>query len=823
MNPDGTGQREYYGSGGYWPNAIFYARPVPDHPTKVVSIVTGHHVGRVGELVVFDPALGRQSTSGVVTRVGSYGKEVDPIIMDKLAIDSWPLFLHPWPLSQKYFLAAAKPRPNDLWGIYLVDVFDNMLLLKEIEDHALLEPIPLRATRKPPVIIDRVDPERKDAVMYIEDVHMGPGLKDVPRGTVKKLRLFTYHFAYRKIAGIDHRVGADGPWEPKRVLGTVPVEEDGSAIFSVPANTPISIQPIDEQGQALQLMRSWTTAMPGEFVSCVGCHDKQNSTPSSRRTIASRKLPSEIEPWYGPVRGFSFAREVQPVLDKYCVSCHDGSTSDTGAMDLRGDQGRLIAYKNGKPEANVFEGVAREELVKKYGGVFDPSYITLRSYVRVGGLESDLRLLEPAEFGGETCELVQILQKGHYGVELDNEAWERIFTWIDLNAPAHGTWKEVVGVEKTSNDCRRRRDLQLAYANIDEKPEVIAAVQRPRIEPVLPKPVEPRNIAVPEVSSWPFDPVEAATRQRTVPVTSRSIDLGGGVRMSMVLVPAGEFVMGDPDGHDDELPLTVVHIDKPFWMGRVEVTNEQYAQFDPSHDSRQQDKGSWMFNEWDLGWDLNRAGQPVVRINWQQAMEFCKWLSQKTSARVSLPTEAQWEWACRAGTDSPMSYGDLDTDFSTLANMADYTMRDMVYDARNNYSPDLVPRDARFNDGLLVSAEVGSYRPNAWGLYDMHGNVWEWTHSSYMPYPYCDGDGRNDIESAGRRVVRGGSWYDRPKRCRSAFRLSYPQWQRVYNVGFRVVMEVNEPSVEIAGSPRERALPGQVHDTAHAANLTGKY
>jgi hypothetical protein len=188
MNPDGTNQREYYGSGGYWPNAIFYARPIPGHPTKVIGIVTGHHVGRVGELVIFDPALGRRSADGVVQRVPGFGKKVEPLIMDKLTIDSWPLFLHPWPLSEKYFLVAAKPRPQDLWGIYLVDVFDNVALVKELEDYTLLEPIPLRRTKTPPVIVDKVNTRRRDALVYIEDIYKGPGLKGVPHG--RKTQLF---------------------------------------------------------------------------------------------------------------------------------------------------------------------------------------------------------------------------------------------------------------------------------------------------------------------------------------------------------------------------------------------------------------------------------------------------------------------------------------------------------------------------------------------------------------------------------------------------------------------------------------------------------
>jgi formylglycine-generating enzyme required for sulfatase activity len=791
MNPDGTGQREYYGSGGYWPNAIFFARPVPDHPTKVVGIVTGHHVGRVGELVVFDPALGRNSASGVVQRIPGYGKKVEPLVQDKLAMECWPKFLHPWPLSEKYFLVACKPRPEDLWGIYLVDVFDNILLLKEVEGYALLEPIPLRKIKRPPVITDRTDLSREDALVYLENVYEGPGLKGVPHGAVKKLRLFTYHFAYHKVAGISHRVGADGPWEPKRVLGTVPVEPDGSAMFRVPANTPISIQPIDADGKALQLMRSWMTAMPGEIVSCVGCHEKQNTGPPNQKTIAALRPASEIEPWYGPSRGFSFGREIQPVLDKYCLSCHNGSDRHDGLKipDLRGEQGKFYAYRNGDSRAKTIQGVPREDLLKRYGGVFGPSYITLRSFVRVGGLESDLRLLSAGEFCADTSELVQMLMKGHHGVRLDAEAWQRIMTWIDLNAPSHGTWREVVGLEKTRNDHRRRLDLRKLYGGSIEDPEVYPAMAQTQIVPVSPEPIRKRRIEPPRLSDWPFGSAEAKRRQAGAGSVRKVVDLGNNVELELVRVPAGRFIMGNASGNQDEQPPAVVEIDEPFWMSKFEVTNAIYAKFDPSHDSKYEHKGSWMFNEWDLGWDLNGPDQPVVRVSWKEAAAFCRWLSERIGQKVSLPTEAQWEWACRAGTDTLLHYGDLDADFSAYANMADYTMHELVYDARNQFSPDLVPRDARFDDEELVATNVGSYLPNQWGLHDMHGNVWEWTRSTYQPYPYKANDGRNAAADAGRKVVRGGSWYDRPKRCRSAFRLSYPAWRRVYNVGFRTVIE----------------------------------
>lgn len=265
--------------------------------------------------------------------------------------------------------------------------------------------------------------------------------------------------------------------------------------------------------------------------------------------------------------------------------------------------------------------------------------------------------------------------------------------------------------------------------------------------------------------------------------------------MIWVLIPAGEFVMGDRNGCDDELPLTRIRIDRSLWMGKLEVTNQQYARFDPSHDSRFEHAGSMIFSEKALGPKLNYPTQPVVRVSQTEAMAFCGWLSARIGQDVALPSEAQWEYACRAGTDGPLSFGDLDTDFSDHANMADATIKKFASWIATD-SPDIIPRDARFNDGKLVTADVGLYRPNAWGLHDMHGNASEWTRSVYRPYPYSDDDA--ELTGAERIAVRGGSWYDRPKRCRSAFRLSYPAWQKVYNVGFRIVVEFDGPAPRFA-------------------------
>ena len=796
MNPDGTGQMEYYGSNSQWPNSIFYARPIPGHPTKVVGVISGHHgVRRMGELIIFDPAKGRHEASGVVQRIPGHGKKVEPIIRDALVNASWPRFLHPYPLSEKYFLVSCQPTPKSNWGIYLVDVFDNILLVRQEPGYVLFEPIPLRKTKTPPVIPDKVRLGRQDATLYMADVYAGNGLKGIPRDTVKQLRVFTYHFAYQGMGGLLGVVGMDGPWDIKRVLGTVPVQEDGSAMFRVPANTPISVQPLDSEGKALQLMRSWMTAMPGEVLSCVGCHEPQNSTVFPRHTLASRQAPFEIKPWRGPTRGFSYPREVQPVIDRHCVGCHNGQPRSDGKAlpDLRGTV-QITGFRMTTPG----NGGGR-------GGKFSVGYAQLHRYVRRPGIESDYHLLTPMEFHADTTELVQMLQKGHHNVKLDPEAWDRLITWIDLNAPYHGTWHE--NIQDPGPQRQRRRELRKRYAGMDEDPEAIPTTKGYPAQFVKPEPMPEPHAQTAKCPSWPFDSKEAKKRQAAAaPATTKTVDLGAGGKIEFVLIPAGEFVMGGPDGCVDERPLTRVKIDKPFWLGKCEVTNAQYAVFDAAHDSHVEIKNAYQFGV--HGYPLDGPQQPVVRASWRRAVEFCAWLSRRAGERFALPTEAQWEYACRAGAAMQFSYGGQDADFSKFANVADAKLSEF---ASNPYtvdqplpSPtpydDWIPKDSRFNDAGLVTVDVGKYEPNAWGLHDMHGNVWEWTRTTYRPYPYRLDDGRDNVSPDGRKVARGGSWRDRPMRCRAGFRLSYRSWQRVHNLGFRVMCEWSPKGTKLAGA-----------------------
>ena len=778
MNPDGTEQMEFVGSNSYWPNSFFYARPIPGHPSMVIAVIGGHHDHpRMGELVLFDPARGRQEASPAVQRIPGRGKRVEAIIRDGLTLESWPKFLHPFPLSDKYFLVSCKPAPEAAWGIYLADVFDNLTPIAQLPDAALLEPIPLRQVPKPPVIPDKVDLKRKDAVVVIQDIYAGDGLRGVPRGTVKALRLFTYHFAYQGMGGLLGVVGAEGPWDIKRVLGTVPVEADGSAYFLVPANTPISMQPLDGEGKAIQLMRSWMTAMPGEVVQCTGCHERQNTTPLPRRALALGRPASQIQPWHGPLRGFSYAREVQPVIDRHCVSCHNpdwAAAQGKPVCDLRGDV-PLTNWSSVTPG----NGGAR-------AGKFSVGYNELQRWVRRNGIEGDYHILTPMEFHADTTDLVQLLRQGHHGVQLDAEAWDRLITWIDLNCPYHGTWGEEI--DRPGTQRERRRDLLKLYANVDDDPEAV----NPKAETRSPKEGRSAKPETPSIAGfrpastaqgWPFDVTEAERRQAAAGARKRrAIDLGGGLSIQLVLIPAGQFMMGGPADETGAGLPSPVPIAKPFWMASLETDNLTFAAFDPAHDSGLEDKNAYQFGV--RGYPANRPEQPVVRVSWERAMAFCQWLSARTGERFTLPTEAQWEWACRAGSATPFNFGAQDGDFSRHANLADARLSEFASDPYTVDVPlkkptpfdDWIPKSCRHDDGALVTVAPGRYMANAWGLHDMHGNASEWTLTEAAP-------------GSDRRVVRGGSWRDLPERATSDFRLSYASWQRVYNVGFRVVCE----------------------------------
>jgi len=758
MNPDGTDQKAYYGSNSIWPNSMFFAKPIPGQPRNVAAIVSGHHgVARVGELVILDPGRGRYEAEGVVQRIPGYGKKVRAVISDALVNSSWPKFLHPYPIDSETFLVSCQPTADSLWGVYLVDTFDNMLLLKEQAGSVLVEPLALRSTPKPPVIADRVDLSRRDATVSISDIYVGPGLKGVPRGTVDRLRVFTLHYGYNGVGGWSS-VAIEGGWEPKRIIGTVPVEKDGSAFFRVPANTPIVLQPMDRQGRALQIMRSWFTAMPGENVSCIGCHEKPDTAPPVKRSLAAGGEPRKLTPWYGLTRGIDFGREIQPILNSRCIKCHNGTK------------------KNGPDFADTTVGKGQRAMA-----TFPGSYNQLHPFVRRPGPESDYFVAEPLEYHASTSELIQILEKGHYDVKLSAEDWDRLVTWIDMNVQAYGTWAQQPKFDKVKLEAERklRARLRKKYAFLDEDGEVAMGSENETVNTVLsnsdPKyvpltPAQPRRAveAGPEarnpvrVKGWPFTV--------KTPPTTEKVKLSDKITLDLVLVPTGAFVMGSDKGYIDERPRREARIDKAFHIGATEISNEMYNLFDPRHDTRYVDVHGVL--KGGIGVRVNMPAQPVSRVTWQEAMAFCAWLSKKTGDTYTLPTETQWEWACRGGTDTPHFFGKLGSDYSKYANLADTSMKGFA-----DYGRDFLPRDQKISDRNRVTAAVNSYLPNPWGLHNMLGNVSEWTSSDY-------GKCGSGIP---RKVIRGGSWRDRPNKARASWRWGYYKFQPVFDVGFRVV------------------------------------
>ena len=770
MNPDGTEQKSLYGSGTYFPNSTFDAKPLPGNTSKFVGIISGHHgVTRSGRLILFDPSKNRKGVEGMLQEMPFRDRKIEPIVKDRLVDGVWPQFIKPYPLTDKYFLVTAKLSENSLWGIYLVDVFDNLTLIAEFEGEGLICPIPVRKTQTPPVIADKIVPSSKEATVFIQDIYEGEGLKGVPRGTVKAFRVLAYEYAYNKTPSDHWAQGVQSGWDIKRLLGIVPVEEDGSAIFKIPANTPISLQPLDAEGRAIQWMRSWLTGMPGETVSCVGCHEDQNQLPIPKRVIASTIAPHELVKPEGGQRSFTFELEMQPILDRACVSCHDGSN---GLADFRGGT------------MDEFSG-------------FGKSYLNLHPYVYRQGPEAEVEVLEPYEYHASVSPLVKLLKTGHYGVELTDKEWKTLYNWIDFNAPYHGKFKANVfkGVEQIS----RRIELTNKYANgagVDWQAEIRSYADylkaQPKPEPVKPKVAEHKVKDV-KAKNWPFDNAAAQALVAKEGERQMSIELAPGVRMNFVRIPAGSFVMGSNRNYSDYSPANKQTVKKGFWMAEMEVSNEQFRTIFPDHDSRF-DRQLWK-DHVHQGYPANNPEQPAIRVSWEQAMAFCQKLSEKTGRKVTLPTEVQWEWACRAGSEDAFWFGSLNTDFASFENMADKQLNKMAVRGVNPQPMKETdswykyytyqPKENSVDDGNMLQVAGGAYQANAFGLYDMQGNVAEWTRSDYLPYPYNEKEQGTGTE----KVVRGGSWNDHPKHCTAYYRRSYLPWQKVYNVGFRVIIE----------------------------------
>jgi eukaryotic-like serine/threonine-protein kinase len=242
-------------------------------------------------------------------------------------------------------------------------------------------------------------------------------------------------------------------------------------------------------------------------------------------------------------------------------------------------------------------------------------------------------------------------------------------------------------------------------------------------------------------------------------------NLGNGVSISMVKVPAGKFMMGSPESEKDrvenESPQHRVTL-KEFYMGQTEITQSQYQAI--MGDNPSKFKGN---------------NRPVERVDWNQAKEFCRKLSMKTGKTYTLPSESQWEYACRAGTTTPFTFGATIT-----SNVANYEGN---YNGKESY------RNEPKGVNRATTTDVMTFPPNAFGLYDMHGNVWEWCADTWNDtYEGAPTDGSVWLDESPNMVLRGGAWSERPEICRSTSRIGNLPEIRVDAFGFRVVCAINK-------------------------------
>lgn len=419
-NPDGTNHLVYYGNSTDSPGAVLDARIIPG-TENVVTTFSSCHDRPWGALAVVDRRLGVDGRAPVVRTWPA-----DAInLVDHGGYDTFtrvrPKYEDPYPLSDKYFLCSRMTGKGEEMGIYLVDVFGNESLV-HVEGLGCFDPMPLGPRQRPPVIPSRIDLAQREGRFYVSDVYVGTGMEKIPRGTVKRLRVVeSPEKRFWTGPAWDGGTGQQAPgmaWDDfnnKQLLGTVPVEPDGSAYFSVPADRFVYFQLLDEKGMMVQTMRSGTFVRPGETSGCTGCHEgRRSSVANVQLPAAMRRTPSRLEPWYGPPRKFNYLTEVQPVFDTHCVSCHDYGTTAGKKLNLAGDLGL----------------------------VFNTSYAELRGkrYVNVIGA-GPAPVLPPLTWGARLSRLTKVLLEGHGDAKIDAqvklspEDFDRIVTWIDLNGP----------------------------------------------------------------------------------------------------------------------------------------------------------------------------------------------------------------------------------------------------------------------------------------------------------------------------------------------------------------------------------------------------
>lgn len=443
-NTDGTNPQLVYGNLTTRPQCVFEARAIPDSQ-KLVFTAAAHHSNMGGSLVLLDR-----------TRGAEYERPLTRLTPEVCfpETEGWPkhYYANPYPLSEEYFLVAwsDKPlpphsfvttderNPTNPLGIYLYDVFGNLELLYRDPNIAGMYPIPVRPRKRPPAHPEMVDWDgSQEGCFLVQDVYQG--LTGINRGTVKRLR----------IVGVPPKtqpqmntpslgVSAEDPG--KFVLGTVPVEDDGSAYFRVPSGIPVFFQALDQKGLAVQTMRTLTYVQPGRTLSCIGCHESRElAPPTGPPRRAALREPSKLTPGPDGSWPLRFDRLVQPVLDESCVSCHSPGSGRRG-------------------------GLGHNEKAAAFDLTPASSYQSLLSFA-----DKDLEKLafeKDASIAGQCpasrSKLLELLTspEGHQGARLEADSFNRLVTWMDVYAQRLGSFTEQQ--EEELCDLRRKMAFLLA-------------------------------------------------------------------------------------------------------------------------------------------------------------------------------------------------------------------------------------------------------------------------------------------------------------------------------------------------------------------------
>jgi hypothetical protein len=423
-NPDGTNHAIHWGNNTNSPGAVLDSRAVPSTDLFIATFSSCHD-RPWGALALVDRRLGIDGRPPVV-------RTWPPDAIDLVGKGDYdtfrkvkPKYEDPFPLSDRLFLCSRQTGEGEQMGIYLIDLEGHETLLHS-EPPGCYDPMPLGPRPRETVIPSRVDVARPQGYCYVTDVYVGTGMDAIDRGVVKSIRVVeSPEKRYWTGPAWDGGTGQQAPgmaWNDfnnKQILGSAPVEADGSAYFAVPADTFVYFQLLDAKGMMVQSMRSGTIVRPGETVGCVGCHESRRTSAPVAGRLAMKRDPSPLAPWYGPPRLFGYLAEVQPVLDKHCVSCHDYGKEAGKKLNLAGDLGAL----------------------------FNASYVELRGkrYVNVAGA-GPYQTMMPKSWGSHASRLTKFLVEGHGDpeidkqVKLDPEGFDRLITWIDINAPYYPTY-----------------------------------------------------------------------------------------------------------------------------------------------------------------------------------------------------------------------------------------------------------------------------------------------------------------------------------------------------------------------------------------------